>query len=156
MRTIVIGMGNPVRADDGVGLAVARNLRERLGDAPDVDVVELWAGGLRLVETMSGYDKAIVVDALRTGQNAPGTIRRVPLTDLEGARTLACAHDTTLPTALEIWRRLDAPVPPEISIWGIEVENVDALSEEFTAPVAQAVPRATEAILEELQLPKGA
>jgi hydrogenase maturation protease len=156
MRTIVIGLGNPVRADDGVGLAVARCVRERLQSSDQCDVAELWAGGLRLVEAMSGYDRAIVVDALVTGEQEPGSIRRLSLSDLGRARTANCVHDTSLPTALELMRRLGASVPREISIWGIEALNLDTWSEAFTEPVARAVPLAAEAILEELHLSKGA
>ncbi len=150
MRTIVIGLGNPVRADDGVGLAVARLLRERLEGVDDIDVTELWAGGLRLAEAMSGYDRAIVIDALCTGDKRPGSVCRLDLSDLGSARTTTCVHDTSLPTAIEVWRRLGAPLPEEISVWGIEVESVDVVSEQFTEPVAQAVPRAAEAILDQL------
>ena len=149
-------MGNPVRSDDGVGLAVARLVRERLAGTEGVEVAELWAGGLRLVEAMTGYSKAIVVDALCTGQRAPGSICQLSLSDLGGSRTTACVHDTSFPTALEIWRRVGEPVPQEISIWGIEIESMDTLSEEFSEPVAQAVPQAAGAILDELRVSKGA
>lgn len=154
-RTIVIGLGNPVRADDGVGLAVARAVRARLQNEP-VEVAELWAGGMRLVESMVGYDRAIVVDALDSGRWPPGSLRRLDLDDLRASRTTACTHDTSLPAALELWRRVGAHLPREISIWGIEVLDVNSFSEELTEPVARAVPGAAAAILEELQLAKGA
>ena len=155
MRTIVIGLGNPVRADDSVGLGVARLLRERLRDRDDCDVVELYAGGLHLVEAMAGYDRAVVIDALQTGRAAPGTVCRLTLDELEGSRTTTCTHDTSLPTALEAWRRLAVPLPREIAVWGIEVENTESFSEELTEPVARAVPGAARAILDELRLGEG-
>jgi hydrogenase maturation protease len=156
VNTVIIGLGNPVRTDDGVGLAVARCLRDQLAGTDGVTVEELWAGGLRLVEAMSGYDRAVLVDALHTGDQPAGTVRRLSLSDLGGARTTTCVHDTSLPTALEIWRRLGAPLPQEISVWGIEAQDLDSFSEELTASVAQAVPRAAAAILDHLQLCKGA
>jgi hydrogenase maturation protease len=149
MRTVVVGLGNPVRADDGVGLAVARLVRERLGDATNIDVTELGAGGLRLAEAVSGYDRAIVVDALECG-GAPGTVRRLGLDDLGGCRTVACAHDTSLPTALAVWRTLGAEVPAEVTIFGIEVQDVDRFTEQLTDQVARAVPGAAEAVLHEI------
>lgn len=149
MRTVVIGVGNPLRADDAVGLHVARAVRARLGGrACDVD--ELWAGGLRLVEAMSGYDRAIVVDALAAGGVAPGALVRVPLTDLGPCRTVACAHDTSLPTALQLWREAGAPVPTQITVLGIGAEDLASLAEALTPAVAAAVPRAVEAVLREL------
>lgn len=146
MRTIVIGVGNPVRADDAVGLHVARLVRSRLGAADRVDVEELWAGGLRLAEAMSGYDRAVVVDAMTTGAHPPGFVRRVPMEELGGCRSITCVHDATLPTALELWRRAGEPVPADIAIVGIETQDTDSLSESLSAPVARAVPRAVEAV----------
>jgi hydrogenase maturation protease len=66
MRTLVLGLGNPLLGDDAVGLKVAALVRERLGGAPGVDVEEEEAGGLRLMERMTGYDRAILVDAAAT------------------------------------------------------------------------------------------
>ena len=155
MSTIIIGLGNPVRGDDGVGLTVARVLRERLLGTPGVDVAELWAGGLRLVEAMLGYDRAFVIDAMTTGEMPPGTVRRLSLADLGNARNATCIHDTSLPTALELWRRLGAAVPRDISIWGIEAGDTESFREELTDSVARAVPEAAEAILEELHQHRG-
>ncbi len=155
MRTVIIGLGNPLRADDGVGLSVARLLGERLRGG-GVDVAELWAGGLRLVEAMTGYDRAVVVDAMSTRAVPPGSIRKLRLSDLGGSRNIACVHDTSLPTALEMWRRAGEPLPAEISIWGIEVQDMDSFSEDLTGPVAEAVPRAANAILDELRTWGGA
>ena len=152
MRTIIIGLGNPVRADDGVGPAVARSLRERLAGVEGVTVDELWAGGFRLAEAMVGYDRAILVDALDRGDRPPGSICRLSMTDLKGTRTMNCVHDASLPTALETWRRAGAALPQEISIWGVESQDLESFSEELTTPVAMAVPRLVEAILQDLQL----
>ncbi len=154
MRTLVIGLGNAVRSDDSAGLVVARALRAQLGDDPDVDVVELWHGGLRLAEAMSGYDRAVVVDAMATGA-APGTVRRLAPDELEITRNVTSTHDTSLPLALELWRRVGLPVPAEVSIWGIEAADLDTLGEDLTGPVAAAVPRAVSAILDELCLAQG-
>jgi hydrogenase maturation protease len=155
VSTIIVGLGNPVRADDGVGLTVARVLRERLRGTPGVEVTELWAGGLRLVEAMLGYDRAFVIDAMCSGTNPPGTVRKLALADLGSARNATCVHDTSLPTALELCRRVGAPIPSQISFWGIEARDTESFSEELSDDVARAVPEAAEAILQELKQPGG-
>jgi hydrogenase maturation protease len=153
MKTIVIGIGNPVRTDDAVGLVVARVLRKRLADEAAIDVTELWAGGLRVVEAMVGYDRAVVIDAMATGKQPAGTVRRLSMADLGGAKNLTCVHDTSLSTALELWRRSELPLPGDISIWGIEGKDLQTLGEELTEPVHSAVAVAAEAILDELRVP---
>jgi hydrogenase maturation protease len=150
MRTVVIGVGNPVRADDAVGLHVVREVRDR-APAGACDVDELWAGGLRLVEAMTGYDRAIVVDALAGDGVAPGELVRLGLDDLGACRTMACAHDTSLPTALALWRAAGAAVPREITMLGIGAEDLSSLTEELTPAVAAAVPRAVRLVLGELE-----
>lgn len=152
-RALVVGIGNPVRADDAVGLHVARALRERLRAGPDagaVDVEELWAGGLRLVEAMVGYEQAIVVDAMAAEGVAPGTVRRLEVADLGDCRTVNCAHDTSLPTALALWERAGAELPRRITVIGIGADDLVSLEESLTQAVAAAVPRAVEAVLTEL------
>ncbi|HVP57885.1 MAG TPA: hydrogenase maturation protease [bacterium] len=155
MSTVIIGLGNPLRADDSVGLTVARLLRDRLQGKPGIDVTELWAGGLRLAEAMVGYDRAFVIDAMSSGSVPPGTVRRLALADLGSARNATCVHDTSFPTALELCRRAGASIPSHISFWGIEARDTESFSEVLSDDVARAVPEAAEAILRELIQPGG-
>jgi len=151
MRTVIIGLGNPVRTDDAVGLAVARLLRVRLAGLEGYDVTELGAGGLRVAEAMTGYDRAVIIDALSTGTNLPGTVSRLELGDLGGAHNMNCVHDASLATALEMWRRAGAPMPDDIRIWGIEAQDLEHFGEELTTSVAGAVPLVAQAIMDELR-----
>ncbi len=57
MKTLVLGLGNPLLGDDAVGLRVAASLRGRL--PPDVELDEDYCGGLRLMERLAGYDRAV-------------------------------------------------------------------------------------------------
>jgi hydrogenase maturation protease len=154
MRTIIIGIGNPMRTDDAAGLLAARLLRKRLRDDADIEVAELWAGGLRLVEAMVGYERAVVIDAMATGDLPPGTVRRLTLPELLGTRNITCVHDTSLPTALEIWRASGIPVPEDIAIFGIEGLDMETLGEDLTSPVRRGVETAVGAIVQELQVPQ--
>ncbi len=63
----------PLITDDSVGLRILARLKSLLAGRPNIDVTEDYWGGLRLMERMIGYDRAIVVDAICTGA-APGTI----------------------------------------------------------------------------------
>ena len=72
-RTLIIGLGNSLLRDDAVGLRVASQVRAALGGREDVEVVEEACGGLRLMERMVGFDRAILIDAIRSGR-PPGTV----------------------------------------------------------------------------------
>jgi hydrogenase maturation protease len=155
MRTLVIGLGNPLLTDDGVGVLTARAVQEALADhpVPDVEVIEASVGGLRLMELMAGYDRAILVDAWATDGLPPGAVRRLTLADLEDVRPpqhLASAHDATLPTALAAGRRLGLKLPSAIVIIAVGVSNVTDFGETPTPAVLAAVPQAATAVLTEL------
>jgi len=155
MKTLVVGLGNPILTDDGVGVKVAYAVRAALasGRVRDVTVTEASVGGLRLMEMMLGYDRAILIDALQHSDAGPGSIRRMTLEDL---RTIsptqhsACVHDTSLVTALEMGTQLGLPLPKEITIYAVGVENVTYFGEEPTPAVARAIPEVAAAVLDEL------
>jgi hydrogenase maturation protease len=151
MRTLVIGLGNPLLCDDSVGLHVIDALRSRLNGTPDVELdVDHW-GGLRLMERMIGYDRAIVVDAIRTGA-PPGTIHFLATDDVPTQRS-ASAHDATLTTALELGRRAGMPLPAseDILLIGIEADDMTTFSETCTPRVTDAIGRAAKAVEHVLQ-----
>ena len=153
MKTLVLGLGNPILSDDGVGIWVAEMVRRALPPGTSVEVSEASVGGLALMERMVGYDRVILIDALQTTGGQPGTIRRLTLTELASmnpTQHVASAHDTNLITALEMGQRMQLALPREVIIFGIEVEKVFDFGERPTPAVAAAVPRAAAAVLEEL------
>lgn len=152
MKTIIIGLGNPILSDDSVGVRIARELKERMDSAgqSQVEVIEMYAGGIRLMDAMEGYDRAVIVDALVTGVERPGTVRRLSLSDLVTTRNTLSVHDMDLPMALEMGRMLGVPLPSEIVIWGIEAKDVENFGEELTEEVEASVSRTIELIEEDL------
>lgn len=151
VRTTIIGIGNPVLRDDSVGLKVAGRLREELRDAPEVTVTELYAGGLRVMEAMAGYDRAILVDAIRTEGGQPGTVYALEAGDVAQTRNLCSTHDGSLAVALELGRIAGMHLPSEIRIWAVEAGDVGTFSESLTEEVARAVPRVVENVIGQLQ-----
>ncbi len=148
VKTLVLGLGNPLLGDDAIGLRVVARLRERLAGRLDVEVREEEAGGLRLMEAMTGYDRAVVVDAAVTG-GAPGTIRCVGPEELPTQRT-AIAHGIDLPRALELGRRLGLPMPASVRVVAVEAESVLEFRSDMTPAVAAALEPAVEAVLAEI------
>jgi hydrogenase maturation protease len=147
MKTLVLGLGNPLLKDDSIGLRVVQELRVRLGEVPDIEVSEDYWGGLRLMERMIGYDRAIIIDAIRTDAE-PGTIHLLSPNDIPTQRS-SSAHDVNLPTALKLGRQAGAQLPPpsEILIIGVEVADVQTFDETLTPEVEIALPQAVEAVL---------
>jgi hydrogenase maturation protease len=155
-NTLVVGLGNPILSDDGVGVIVAYEVAQLLEskNRNDVTVTEASVGGLRLMELMIGYDRVILVDAI-IGSNGslPGDIHHMNLDDLRDispTQHSTCAHDTSLVTALDLGKKLGFAMPSEISIYAIEVSNIMDFNDELTPEVAAAVPITVSAVLAEL------
>jgi hydrogenase maturation protease len=151
MRTLVLGLGNPLISDDAVGLRVVERLKPLLADRGDVEVAEDYWGGLRLMEQMIGFDRAIVVDAVQSGA-PPGTIHTLTPDGVPTQRS-ASAHDVNLATALEFGRRAGARLPENARIQIVAIEAADVLTfnERCTPAVEAAIPHAVEAVLRALK-----
>lgn len=148
MKILVLGLGNPIVSDDAAGLRVAEMLRPRLAARPEIEVdVDYW-GGLRLMERLAGYDKAVIIDAIVTGV-APGTIHRLTPASIPTQRS-ASAHDVNLATALTFGREagLSLPADEAIHLIGIEAADVINFSESCTPEVEAALAPAAEAVME--------
>lgn len=147
--TVIVGLGNPVLADDGVGLRIAAELGRRLEGRSGFTTVELYAGGMWLMEAMAGHERAIVIDAMVSG-GAAGAVYRLGLADLPRTHTADSTHDASLPVALELGRAAGLQLPGDVQIWAVEAADVETFSERLTPPVERAVPRVVEQVLREL------
>ena len=137
--------------DDSIGLRVVRALRDELAGVVDVELAEDFQGGLRLMERLVGFERAIVVDAIVTGA-APGTLHVLSV-DGGSTQRSASAHDVDLPTALALGRRAGARLPEaeNILLVGIEAEDVLHFGEQLSPAVEAAVPQAVGLILAHLK-----
>ena len=152
MKTLVIGLGNPILGDDGVGWKIVEKISDQLSVISDQSSIELDCvslGGLSLMERMIGFQRAILVDSMETGQGPAGSVRVYKLEELPNpsAGHSASAHDTSLITALDTAKAMGLPIPESVEIVAIEAKNVYDLSEELSPAVAEAVPLAAQAVI---------
>ncbi|MDA8428136.1 MAG: hydrogenase maturation protease [Geobacteraceae bacterium] len=148
-KTVIIGMGNPLLSDDGAGIAVAHAVAERLRLRMDLTVTELHTGGIRLMEAMAGFKRAVVVDAMLSGA-APGTVQRFEPSAFVTTKNTFSSHDTDFATAYDLGRMAGVALPEQVSFWGIEAREFDLFGERFTPEVAAALPGAVDRIVAEL------
>ena len=139
---IVLGLGNDLVADDGFGPAVARECRAVLADRAGVVVEEAAAAGLRLLDLLSGYRRALIFDVVQTGRVPAGTLLDWPLPRSAGAWTLGGSHQCDLLTALALGRALGNHLPDEVAVVVAEAADLETIRERLTPDVAAAVARA--------------
>jgi hydrogenase maturation protease len=156
--TLILGLGNPILGDDGVGWRVAEAAKAALANLPEplqgsqrVEVDTFTLGGLSLMERMLGYERAILIDAIQTGQRPPGTLSVFPLEALDNpfAGHLGSPHETNLQTALEVGRKLGAqlPAPDQVMVVAVEAEKVYEFSENLSPAVTARLAEAVEMVV---------
>ncbi len=145
---LILGLGNPLQGDAGIGCAVAEELLRRpLPD--DVECMDGGTPGIGLVNLIQGRRRVILVDAAKMGR-APGEMLRLTTREIENdqAQQSVSLHSAGVSDALALARALHIELP-EIVCLGIEPLIVD-WQPNLSAPVRAAVPQAVEAVLNEV------
>jgi len=150
MKTLVLGVGNPILQDDGVGIHVINTLREHLKDTR-VIVDIAYTGGMNLLDMIRGFDKVILVDAIKQENSKTGEVKRFPLDEAPAVHS-SNPHDVSLSEALHLAKQLgEKNLPKEIVVIGIIVKNTLDFGEHLSTEVASAVPNAVTMVLAELK-----
>jgi hydrogenase maturation protease len=120
-RILLLALGNDLMGDDAVGLAVAHILRQQLGG--EIAIAESAAAGFELMELLEGHERVLIVDAISTGSNPPGTVLEFSPEEFAGHGAWS-AHYAGLPEILQLADRLEIPFPREIRILAMEIDPV--------------------------------
>ena len=146
---LVLGLGNELLCDDRVGLLAARRLRTMLNGRADVRESSLT--GVALLDVLAGHDKAILIDAVQTGQCSPGTIVEIDPGQLRAVSNPS-PHFTGVPEMIAMAEQLHLPFPADIKIIAVEIACAQTIGETLSAPVAHAIPELTRRVEEQLRL----
>lgn len=172
----IMGCGNLWMGDDGVGIHTIEKLTamkdkleggaslsdscflnlpaESLSCLSEVDIMDAGVSGLDMLCFLEGFDKIIIIDALKSDQNL-GAILRIKGEDLldgEGVGKMMSSHDVSVPTVLGIAREVQGL--PEIVVYGVEIQKHPDevnLTTEMSPEVAAAIDRLIPLVLEEIR-----
>ena len=149
MNTVILGLGNALRGDDGVGPAVIEWL-DGQELPPDVEAIDGGTAGLDIVSTLMGHERAIIVDAANVGRSSGEWVRFTPdVAQLKVNDTTLSLHSAGLAEALALSAALNV-LPPTIIIYGVQPQNLD-WSSQLSVEVQAAVTAVGQAILRELK-----
>ncbi len=149
MKTLVLGLGNPILSDDGVGIKVAHEVGKNLSD-PQITVSETSAAGLSILDSIVGYDRVIIIDAIQTKEGQAGRIYRMGTEDFSCTKRYSSPHQMNLATALELGKMLSLAMPEDVTVFAIEAKDIASFSEECTPEVEKAIPEVVKMVLEDL------
>lgn len=146
--TVVIGLGNVILSDDGLGVHAVRRLRERYMLGEEVELIEGGTGGLLLLPHLADARRAILVDAIDTGA-PPGTLTRLEGEDWTTAFSIRMTpHEVALEDLLGA-AQLTGVWPEELVLLGVQPGLV-TLGTELSAAVAAAIDQLVDAVAAQL------
>jgi hydrogenase maturation protease len=148
MKTIILGLGNPLLGDDGAGCRIAGALRSRV-KRDDIDIEEFSGAGLDIPELIQGYDKAIIIDAIQTGDGEIGRIYHFDLNRI-AALPAGQAHQMDFIGALKLAGEAGLDIPPDVSIYAIEAGEITRVKTGCSPGVQAAIPILVKTIIHEL------
>lgn len=155
-KTAILGFGNPVRSDDGVGCFIIKELQEMLGDArPDLSLIDMGTNAFEVLFQLKGHERIIFADAVINTGEPDGTLYRLPAEAVEAAvidDPLVFLHSLKWDQALSYAKKiLQDNFPQDVSAWLIAVSDT-RLEVGLSDVVRDAGQRVAKLIADELEL----
>lgn len=151
---IVIGLGNPLMGDEGIGIVLIEKITEMAaaGKIPGTENVQFHdggTGGMNLLHTIAGRKKAILIDCALMGTE-PGTLRRFTPEEIQTVKKLAhlSLHEVDILKVIELAKQLDE-CPEEMVFFGIEPQEITQRMD-LSDPLKARIDRYIQAVLEEI------
>jgi len=155
MQVAIMGFGNPVRSDDGVGMYVIEQLRKELGENNAVSVFDMGTAAFEVLFGLKGHQKIILVDAVVNTNEPVGTLFKVPAEEVLRAPQddpMVFLHGMKWDQALSYAKKiLGDDYPEDIQVYLIAVQNTK-LEVDLSLPVKDAGDKVVDLILEELKV----
>ncbi|MEW6069291.1 MAG: hydrogenase maturation protease [Candidatus Thermoplasmatota archaeon] len=150
MKLLVLGIGNPIRGDDYIGIEIARRIKSKLSKIlceHDIAVKEARTTTLDLLSTIPNYDKVVIIDAVKTETGKAGDIYKFNAKDLNEPAHYS-VHNSNLSSTLKLGEKLGLKIP-EIVVYGIEVKDT-TFREGLSKELKKAIPKTISKIMKEL------
>jgi hydrogenase maturation protease len=138
-KIAVVGIGNPYVSDDGVGCRVVRELKRRVRDSR-VTFIELVTCGLDAFEHLRGFEKAVIIDAAKTGSVRVGFVQSVSPCSASATSQFLSLHTIGLELALGLGSILGLALPHTLDLLSVEVADIETFHEGCTPEVEAALP----------------
>ena len=146
MKTLVLGIGNPIVTDDSAGLKIARRIKE---SRPELEVAEACSGAMGLFDYVIDYDKLIIIDSIKTAEGQPGTLYKMELDDLKPSLYHPTSHGLDIASAFKLGEGLGYKMPQSVSIYAVEIKDNTNFGEKCTEEVSERIPFIASEIIRE-------
>ncbi len=138
-KTLILGLGNDILTDDGIGPRIVRDLSQK-NIGPNITYDIAFSGGLEIMENIKGYSRVVFIDAIRTRNGMPGDVYYFKPSDYRDTSHLSNLHDVYFLTALKLGEILQLDLPDDLHIIAIEIIEDMVFNEEFTPAISHKYP----------------
>jgi len=149
VNTLILGIGNPILTDDGVGIEIAHKIKE---ERAKLEVIETSEAGIALLDLVVGYDNLIIIDSIKTEKGKPGEVYKLELEDLKPAKDFSSSHGIGIATAFKLGQRMGYSMPKYTSIYAVEVKDNTTFGEKCTQEIRERIPFITKQIIKREKL----
>lgn len=139
MKTLVLGIGNDILSDDGIGPRLADDISSDFTN-PDISFQTLALGGLETLDLIKDYDNVVILDAIRTEWGTPGDVYIYTPSDFKETQYLTNLHDIQFLEAIELGRKLGINIPENIWIIAVEIIQDRVFATEFSQEIRESYP----------------
>lgn len=149
-RILVMGIGNPLMRDEGIGPRAVELLATGYEFPDNVEIVDAGTMGYMILDTIRGFDRLIIVDAVRDTDQAPGTVMLFTPEDLaENKQVMHSMHDIRITDVLGAAALVDRA--PHTTVVGVQIESIVEWVLELSEACEAALPIAVAAVIDELR-----
>ncbi len=142
---MILGLGNPILGDDGIGCAVAEFIGNRLGTGSGVAILSTSVSLIRLVDEISDHHRLIVIDSITTGQAEPGVLMEIEFR--KRSSSPISAHHFSIEQLQDIGNALGLSMPEYVKIYGIEIIRPEVYEDSLSPALEDLLPEFAEEII---------
>lgn len=142
-NTLILGLGNEILTDDGIGIKIIHHLNKKI-DNESIIYHTASCGGLEIVEMMDGYTTVIIIDAIKTKEGTPGEVYHLTQEHFKQSMHVSNFHDISFLTAIEFCKQAGMKIPDTIHIIAIEIIEDLVFSNSFSAEIENMYPEIIE------------
>jgi len=134
-QVLILGLGNDILMDDGIGPKLAMELRNSVND-PHISFETAAVGGMELIEMIRDYQQVIIIDAIKTKNGIPGSVYYLTPASFKETLHISNLHDISFLTALQMAKKIGIFITDKIDIIAVEIVEDRVFGSEFT-PLVQ-------------------
>lgn len=134
-KKIIVGMGNSILGDDGLGCYITSRLQQ---ENLDYQIVTSPSSGFNLADHIIEKDQAVFIDSIITGKHNPGDVITYCLKDFKSCQPFSI-HSTDLANAIQLYQKFNIPIPSQILFIAVEVKDNYTFKENFSPEISENI-----------------